>query len=310
MATNIPLNNAAYFICDKCNFKCSKKSNYAKHISTSKHQKNANGIKMVYNDICENANMCKCGKYFSFKSGLYRHKKNCKYKPQSNETTTITDNETLDYKSMFIEMIRENKKMQNLLIDQQKQICDLIPKLGNNNNTNSNNNFNINMFLNEKCKNALSMDEFIDRINISMKNLLFTKDSGLIDGLTNIFVENMNKLSLYERPMHCTDKKRETIYIKNKLEGTHHSQWAKDEENREVDKAIDKVSRKQMQNLKQWTDEHPNFMDCDNLKKEYTKLLISCSKDIEKGKITKKLCEQVYLTEKGKNEKYDYKYDN
>ena len=110
----------------------------------------------------------------------------------------------------------------------------------------------------------------------------------------------MNKLSLFERPIHCTDKKRETIYIKNKIQGTHDTQWSKDEENQEVEKAINKVSRKQMQNLKQWTEENPNFMNNDHLQKEYTKLIASCSKDVEKDKIKKRLCDKVYLSEKNK----------
>ena len=284
------------FYCEICNYKCSKQSVFDKHLYTRKH-------KMIINDnhLCsKNVHACSCGKKYKFASGLSVHKKKCNHNDISCELSKC---DKIDYKSMFIEMLGENKKMKNLLMEQQKQIGELIPKLGNTTNTNSNNNFNINMFLNEKCKHALSMDEFIDRINISMKNLLFTKDNGLTDGLTNIFVENMNKLSLFERPIHCTDKKRETIYVKNRMHGSNISQWSKDEENRQVDKAIDLVSRKQMKNLKQWTDEHPNFMERDDLQREYSKLVASCSKDLEKNKITKKLCDKIYLNEKQKIER-------
>jgi hypothetical protein len=295
------------FICNCCDYTCSKKSVFEKHLLTRKHEILTNPNKFVSENKLYN---CECGKEYKHHSSLCYHKKKCKFDEKNNcknKTTEIENIDSVDYKNMFIRMMGENHKLQNLLIEQQKQTQEqfntLIPKIGNtttNNNSHNTNNFNINMFLNEKCKHAISMDEFIDKINISMKNLLYTKDNGLTDGLTNIFVENMNKLSLFERPIHCTDKKRETIYIKNKIHGTHDTQWSKDEENQEVEKAINKVSRKQMQNLKQWTEENPNFMNNDHLQKEYTKLIASCSKDVEKDKIKKRLCDKVYLSEKNK----------
>ena len=107
----------------------------------------------------------------------------------------------------YLEMINENKELR-------KTITEMIPKMGNNNNNNIKQKFNINVFLNEKCKDALSMDEFIDKIEVSMKNLLTTKEKGQVNGISNIIMENMNKLSLYERPLHCTDKKERNIICK------------------------------------------------------------------------------------------------
>ena len=294
------------YYCKICDYICIKKSVFDKHLLTRKHIILTNPNKLMF---ASKVYICDCGKEYKHHSSLCYHKKKCDYKEIENKSNNEKTENSIenDYKNMFLKMVGENQKLQGLLIDQQKQTQEqfnlIIPKLGNtttNTNSHNTNNFNINMFLNEKCKDALSMDEFIDKINISMKNLLFTKDNGLTDGLTNIFVENMNKLSLFERPIHCTDKKRETIYIKNKIEGTLNSQWSKDYENSQVGKAIDKVSRKQMQNLKQWTEEHPNFMENDYLQKEYTRLIASCSKDVDSSKITKKLCDKVYLTEKNK----------
>ena len=230
---------------------------------------------------------------------------------EASENIMIKDETSINYKELIMKLINENEKLHNILIEQHQQaqeqhkqmyqqMNEIIPKIGNNITTNVTQKFSINVFLNERCKDAITMDEFVDKIAISMKNLSYTKDNGLTAGLTNIFIENMNKLSLYERPMHCTDKKRETIYIKSTIEGTKQSQWEKDENNDKLATAIRKVSRKQLINVKQWTDEHPDFMEDDHLQKQYTKLLSACANDVDNDKITKRLCDKVFLSEKAK----------
>ena len=172
------------------------------------------------------------------------------------------------------------------------QISEMIPKLGsyNNNKINNKNKFNINVFLNEKCKDALSMDEFISKIEISMKNLLTTKEKGQTQGISNIIIENMNKLSLYERPMHCTDKKRETLYVKN-------NEWEKDDNKEYINKALKKVESKQLKNLNVWLDEHPNYMNNSKQQEEFAQIIRECGKSIDdsREKVIKKLCDNVYL---------------
>jgi hypothetical protein len=225
---------------------------------------------------------CVCGKKYNSRQGLYNHKKKCNNKK-----------EEIDYETMFLQLINENKEMRNILIKQQEQISELIPKVGNNINTinsNNKNKFNINVFLNEKCKNALSMDEFIDKIEVSMKNLLTTKEKGQINGISNIIIENMNKLSLYERPIHCTDKKRETLYVKN-------NEWQKDNNKEYINKALKKVESKQLKNLNVWLEKHPNYMNNPNEQEEFAKLMSECGKSVDDGreKIIKKLCDNVYI---------------
>ena len=175
---------------------------------------------------------------------------------------------------------------------QSQQISELIPKVGNNNNNtiNNKNKFNINVFLNEKCKDALSLDEFIDKIEVSMKNLLTTKEKGQAEGISNIIMENMSKLSLYERPLHCTDKKRETLYVKN-------NEWEKDDSKEHINKALKKVESKQLKNLNLWLEEHPNYMNNPIEQEEFAKLMSECGKSIDDGreKIIKKLCDNVYI---------------
>jgi len=200
--------------CEECNYNTSKKTDYTKHLSTDKHKTVTNSYKNETN-IEEKQFICNCGKSYKHRQNLYSHKKKCNF--NYDETN---DN----YKGLVMKLVMENQEIKTMMLnenqelkkqiiaqnkqitEQNKQITDIIPKIGNNNNNITNKNkFNINLFLNEKCKDAISMDQFIDKIEVTMKNLLTTKDKGLGAGLSNIILDNMEKLSLYERPMHCTD---------------------------------------------------------------------------------------------------------
>jgi len=277
------------FCCVNCNFNTSKKTDYERHLLTAKHKKSLIVDESLHiiskkNELIKEY-ICVCGKKYNSRQGLYNHKKKCNNKKEEKEKK--------DYETMFIQLINENKEMRNMLIKQQEQISELIPKVGNNiNNINSNNKnkFNINVFLNEKCKDALSMDEFINKIEVSMKNLLTTKEKGQTHGISNIIIENMNKLSLYERPMHCTDKKRETLYVKN-------NEWEKDDNKTYINKALKKVESKQLKNLNVWLEQHPNYMNIPSEQEEFAKLMSECGKSVDDGreKIIKKLCDNVYL---------------
>tara|TARA_Y100000591_G_scaffold331024_1_gene363647 strand:- start:1379 stop:2245 length:867 start_codon:yes stop_codon:yes gene_type:complete len=287
MANKITSITSNFFECKNCNFKCSKRGDYNRHILTLKHQRLTNTNKITSKNIKANMDSeftCLCGKQYKHVSSLSKHKKICNYNSENRE----------DFKDMVMKLMTENqeiKKENQLLIS---QITELIPKIGD---TNSHNNikqrFNINVFLNEKCKDALSIDQFIEKIEISMKNLLTTKDKGLSEGLSNIIIDNMNKLSVYERPMHCTDKKRETLYIKNK-------EWEIDEKQELISRLLKQVEKKQMKNITQWTHEHPNYMEDEKLQEEYIDLIRKCTSSVEdcKDKVLKKVCDNVYLNEK------------
>jgi len=277
--------------CIKCKFVTCNKKDFSRHNNTSKHI-------MVTNDN-ENPQKnplpykCNCGKEYIYKSGLSRHKKTCNFE----ETSTIIKNENKDeMKELVFKLINENNEIKNTLLKENQelrnQISEMIPKLGsyNNNKINNKNKFNINVFLNEKCKDALSMDEFISKIEISMKNLLTTKEKGQTQGISNIIIENMNKLSLYERPLHCTDKKRETLYVKNQ-------EWEKDENKEFINKALKSVESKQLKNLNVWLEEHPNYMNNPSEQEEFAKLMSECGKSVDEGKdkIIKKVCDNVYI---------------
>ncbi|GAG10069.1 unnamed protein product, partial [marine sediment metagenome] len=259
----------------------------------------------------ENYYECICGKTYKHRQNLHIHKKKCDYtieEEQVNQSLVELDN--IDYKDLFLKMINENTELRKTMVVENQglrdQISELIPMVGNHNNNKTINNkqrFNINIFLNEQCKDALTMNEFIDKIKVTMSDLTVTKDKGLSEGVSNIFIENMNKLSLHERPMHCTDVKRETVYIKCENEDTNedsNTKWEKDPENKKLKKALKKISQKQHQKLDLWTEQHPKWMDNEALQREYIQLVKNCTDDLNEKKreekVIKKLCNNAYLS--------------
>ena len=229
-----------------------------------------------------------------------------------NNCTIIAPEVTND---LILKLVQENSEIKSMLFkqfesiqEQQKfvqtenkelrsQISELIPKVGNivNNTINSKQRLNINIFLNEQCKDALTINEFIDKIKVTMNDLMITKTKGLTEGVSNIFIENMNKLSLYERPMHCTDTKRETVYINSATGPDGQQGWLRDEENKNFKIAINKISHVQRQNLNKWIEEHPNWEKNSDEQEEYMKLVKSCTDDFKEDKIIKRLCNNIYL---------------
>ena len=310
------------YTCKLCDYSTSRKSQYERHLGTQKHKKrenDTNDTKKVQksSEYFE----CGCGKRYLHKQNLYRHQRNCKILELNikNKCITaqsdITSNVTSDVTSDVIQkLVNDNTEIRSILFKQfeafkeqqdtvesenkelRNQISELIPKVGNNiiNNTiNSKQKFNINIFLNETCKDALTINEFIDKIKVSIDNLLITRDKGISEGVSHIFIENMNKLSLHERPMHCTDMKRETLYIK--CDSDKEDAWSRDEENKNLKEAINKVTHYQRQNLNKWIKEHPNWENNSREQEEYMRLVKSCTEDCKQEKVIKKLCNSVYI---------------
>ena len=300
-------------VCELCDFKCSKYSNYKKHLATAKHRFNENGNEKMPKNALSN-NVCNfCGKEYKFISGLSRHKKKC-IKKQELENKLCKDCSDVDVasltslmtKDMIIDLIKENGIIKELICKQSekiekqhKQITEMLPKLNAitninntiNNTANIKHKFNINIFLNEECKDALNMDEFISKIEVSLDQLDITKNKGLAEGLSNVILENMNKLSLYERPMHCTDVKRETLYIKE------NDAWEKDKDKTKIRKAIKSASGKQFKSLSKWTHENPDFKE-DDMKQDYFARALSVigkPTDTIDDKVIKKICSNTYL---------------
>ena len=161
---------------------------------------------------------------------------------------------------MLINVVNENTELT-------KKMVEIAPNMGNNNNNTINNNqkFNINVFLNEECKDAINMSDFLKSIEVSFEQLDYTKVNGLEKGITKVIMDNLNKLSKYERPIHCTDMKRETIYIKDD------DRWEKDKDKEMIKKVINKTSNKNYTALVNWKDENPNFMNYDEKQAYFAK---------------------------------------
>ena len=294
----VDTNNICKYYCNICDYTASRSDLFNKHLLTRKHKNNNLAIKMVENvekvDI-KNFSCDKCNKTYISYSGLWRHKKICNLKKENINCEIIGENNQENIVKELKEIIL---KQQSQIEKQQDQISELIPKVGNNNtinntinNTNNNNQkFNINVFLNEQCKDAMSINEFVKSIEITLKNLLTTKSKGLTIGLNEIINENMNKLSLYERPIHCTDKKRETLYIK-------HDKWEKDIDKTNTAGMLKELQLQQIKNLHKFKEDNPNYEQDEELKHEYMILLNKCTKPLSESekKLFKNLCDNTYI---------------
>jgi len=249
------LNNQKQFECIKCSYVCCKKSDYTKHLQTKKHRN-----KSETNETKKSQYNCNtCNAVFDSRTTLWRHKKGCdKKNPILQEESSIPPS-TLD-PSLVLEILKQNNEFKEMISEQSKQILELSSKVGNNNNNtiNSNNKFNLNFFLNEQCKDAMNIEDFIDSLQLELEDLTETKRLGFVQGISRIFTNKLQELDIYSRPLHCTDIKRETVYIKDD------NQWEKDNQSKDKLKSIvNKVATKNYQQLPKWQEKHPNYLTMD-----------------------------------------------
>tara|TARA_Y100000389_G_scaffold126730_1_gene124061 strand:- start:2084 stop:3106 length:1023 start_codon:yes stop_codon:yes gene_type:complete len=288
------------FFCEKCLFECSKQSEFDRHLLTRKHKI----LTDTYQKTPKNAlseYVCECGKLYKHKQSLFNHRKRCLFLIQlDNNLDTSKNNIT---SKEINNLLNENKDIKALLIqqqeqllEQQKQLGEILPKIGNNTINNTYNNtvnqeFNINIFLNEKCKDAINMDDFINKIELNLKNLDLTKNGGLNRGIANIFIENMNKLSIYERPLHCTDNKKEILYIKD------NNNWNKDNNKSKLKDALKNLNKNHFKLVKEWLDSNPDFKEKEDKQYYFAKIIKECGCDIDciNDKELKKICNSTSI---------------
>lgn len=265
--------SAQKYNCLICDFKSCKLYDYNRHLSTSKHIRNLNyseeeidlEIKKAF--FAKKASkidfICNCGKSFKSNSGLWKHKQLCK---DLEENKVLEYNEDLtgkDIIKIILEQSKENKDLKDLLIEQNKLMMDMMKNQtiasvtnNNSNNNTTNNNFNINLFLNEKCKNALNLMDFVNQIKGNVKDLENIGIMGFVEGISKIFVRELKSLSVYERPIHCTDVKREKLYVKDE------DKWEKEEDCKpKIVKAIKYITHHNIKALPQWQKENPLYSD-------------------------------------------------
>ena len=308
---------AVKFYCEGCDYKCYKKYNWDAHLLTAKHLKSQNvnnlattngknGKKMALNG-CEN-----CGKEYKDRTGLWRHKQKCKLKedfksePEEEKKEKETSNIDINDKDQLIlflikqnsELIKEQGNIKQMMIEQQNIVLE-IAKNGTNNTTTTHTNshnkaFNLNFFLNETCKDAMNIMDFVDSIKLQLSDLERVGELGYVEGISNIIVKNLKELDVTQRPVHCTDKKRETIYIKDE------DKWEKDDENKKMHKVVRKVTDKNFKMIQKFKEKYPEYNKASSRHSDtYNNIIIESmggkgDNDFEKEeKIIKKVSKEV-----------------
>jgi len=286
------------FFCQKCNYKCCKQSEYNKHILTSKHQILQNPTSNPTSKISEKTYNCICGKIYKHSSTLYAHKKKCNVIECDDNQVINNSNNTNDKDELINYLIKENQEFKNLILEIVKKDTYNIS----NNTTNSHNKtFNLQFFLNETCKDAMNIMDFVDSIKLQLCDLEKVGKIGYVEGISNIIVKNLNSLDETKRPVHCTDAKREVMYVKDE------DKWEKENDSKEkIRKAIKHVAHKNSKMLKEFKTKHP---DCDKSESkfsdQYNKLVIEAlggkgDNDLEKeDKIIKNIAKEVVIDKHG-----------
>lgn len=256
MATKKFQKSSEFFSCKVCDFNASRQSQYERHLLTRKHILATNSNKKVPKNA-EEPLSCHCGKSYKDRTGLWRHKKKC------NQIQVVNENDML--KSLKIIQEQQNELLEQIQTQQAElkwkdvSMEEMIDKMSITSITNNNtNNFNINVFLNERCKNAINLSEFIERIEVSHDDLENNAQLGFVKGITKIFMDNLKKLTIHERPIHCTDVKRDTLYIKDQ------NNWERDRSSEMLSDAIQEVSRKSLKSLIEWKQNNPEYGNMDS----------------------------------------------
>jgi hypothetical protein len=264
--------NCKYF-CKICNFATNKKGNWNSHIVTRKHLSNKN----------EKVYLCKCGLQYKHMSSLCKHRKKCivaidkendienlDNNSENNSEISSENDSNIDKKTinadLIMEFLQQSKDMQKLLMEQNRELQNTVLELSKKQNVTNNyqqnnitnNNFNLNLFLNEQCKDAINMTDFLESIQLTVSDLEATGRLGYVPGISRILVNKLKELDVYTRPLHCTDLKRETVYVKN------NNAWEKESSQKnKMRHVIKRIAKKNLQQLPAWQAQNPDFVKLD-----------------------------------------------
>jgi hypothetical protein len=302
------------FECEKCNYITNNKYDYKKHCQTIKHKQ-----EIIIDDFSIEMEKCQskkfvcsnCNKTYKDNSGLWKHKKICKENINddliSNSNTQNLSNQITP--ELILSVLEQNKELTNLVVEQNKTIMELakngqgnsIANNNNNNNINSHNKtFNLQFFLNETCKDAMNITDFVDSLKLQLSDLENVGKVGFVEGISRIIVKNLKALDVHKRPVHCADKKREVIYIKDE------DKWEKEDENKNrMRKVIKKVAFKNERLLTKYKEEHPgcNFSES-KYSDQYSKIVIEamggigCNDSENEDKIIHKIAKEIVIDKK------------
>jgi hypothetical protein len=279
------------YICKNCDFSSSNKKDYKRHTNTIKHKKKdiekkgfyiiqkgenvriVNGIRCLVRSntyFCEN-----CGKTYKYKSGLCKHEKKCNIiNIVVDDENTILKNEIMELKTKMFKQMNDtttnlNTTMKTLIasqkednrknMEQLESFKNIIPKIGDT----YNNKVSINVYLNEKCKDAMNLTDFVENLEISLEDLVYTKNHGFVKGISNIFVKQLQDMEPTQRPIHCSDAKRLQFYVKDE------DKWEKDKTHQKINNSIDNIATMQIKRIKEWEKKNPNYLNKESLLMEW-----------------------------------------
>lgn len=308
-----PQKTPKIYVCSLCDFLTSNKKDFNRHNSTRKHL-----VSVVGNQMEMDGNQkkplttnftCECMRDYKTLSGLWKHKKICQF----TEKTTVSKEQTISNQitpELVLNVLEQNKELSNLILEQNKTIMELSKNQQsqtiNSNNVNSNNTtFNLNVFLNEYCKDAMNISDFVDSLKLQVSDLENMGKVGFVEGITNIIVRNLRALDIYKRPVHCADKKREVMYIKDE------DKWEKETEgNTKIRKAIKRIADKNQRLLPKYREAHPGCNYADSKYSDiYNKIVIEAlggmgDNEMEKeNKIIRNIAKEVVIDKKMKTKR-------
>ena len=286
------------YVCNTCDYITCRKSQYDRHLYTDKHKKrqismiSINSVpKSTKPYVCE-----KCNKNYCDKSGLWRHTKKCILPIKDASNNYIIDTE------LVMLLIKENSELKNMMMEVIKNGTHNTNNTNNNThnttNTNSHNKtFNLQFFLNETCKNAMNIMDFVDSLKLQLNDLERMGEIGFVNGMSNIIIKNLQDMDVTERPVHCTDQKREVIYVKDE------GKWDKEEETKpKLRKAIKHIAHKNAKLIGEFKEKHPDYKTCaSNISTQYNTMVIEAmggigSNDLcNENKIIKRISKEVMV---------------
>jgi len=283
------VSHAIFLECKTCHYNTCEQSKLNRHILTAKHKRMTQGLHLGEEKAeTDKKFACVCGSSYKYRQGLWKHQQKCNSHDDTSEK--IDDTNMVCDKELIMTLIKQNAELLEII------------KNGTNNNSHNNTNshnktFNLQFFLNETCKNAMNISEFIENISLQLSDLESIGKLGYVEGVSNIIIKNLNALEVTQRPMHCTDKKREVVYVKDEDE------WQKEEENKKrIRQVISNVVSKNMKLLPEYQNKYPECMNPESKKSdEYNKIIMETMGggmdvvDKNKEKIIKKVTKEVIV---------------
>lgn len=304
MADQKVAQNIFKFYCEKCDYGCSREWLFNRHKMTLKHEMADKRLTLADQNVAKGAdhiikNICVCEKEYEHKQSLFKHKKKCAlwkaHVEKENNSKPVSND-------LVMELIKQNKELQQMLFEQNNKMYEIAKegKYITNNNT-TNNNFNLNVFLNDQCKDAISLMDFVDSLQVNINHLEYTAQVGYVEGMSHIFIDGLKDMDVHYRPIHCSDFRREIFYIKNG------DKWEKEDEYKSgLTKAIKLINTKNLKQILEWQKLYPDYNDPDSKQNDrYMKMLcnvMSGSTEEEQernlNKVIKNVAKEVTIDKK------------